>query len=550
MSIAYGAYHKTDAQPSHIDNYSGGQSVAGQTDVVNMSSKFPVLNLHVCAKNLKDMDVVTVSDPICALFLMQQNQWVEFSRTEVIWNNLNPEWVKAFSIMYVFEIRQPIMFRVYDVDSEKANLESQNLIGEAQIELSQLVTSPGSTMTVRLTIPRSSENRGELTITAEQVENCASIVSGQFTGINLHKKMFHSFSPFFIISKASEGGRFLPVYQSEVNKNMTWKPFEVPYQSLCNMDPDRPIRITVLDYYKHKAAVPIGQFDTTFARLSEQIQQSIPFINSNHKEKGQIVVKSFNLIQKFSFYDYLRGGVQLNLITAIDFTASNRDPEDPRSLHYFSPNGDSMNQYERCIRAVGEILCPYDSDQLFPVLGFGAKISGIVQHCFALTFNPQLPCVHGLEGIMGAYKNALTQVVLSGPTLFSHVIRYASQMANQSWAESRTYTILLIITDGIINDMQDTVDAIVDAGRIPLSIIIIGVGTADFSAMDTLDADDEPLVSRAGKKMERDLVQFVPFNKYQNVHYSQLATEVLDEVPRQLCEWAEMNGVRPSQPSQ
>ena len=49
------------------------------------------------------------------------------------------------------------------------------------------------------------------------------------------------------------------------------------------------------------------------------------------------------------------------------------------------------------------------------------------------------------------------------------------------------YNILLIITDGVINDMKRTCDAIVDATRLPLSIIIVGVGDADFSNMDTLD---------------------------------------------------------------
>lgn len=55
------------------------------------------------------------------------------------------------------------------------------------------------------------------------------------------------------------------------------------------------------------------------------------------------------------------------------------------------------------------------------------------------------------------------------------------------------YTILLILTDGVINDMPETINEIVKASVLPLSIIIVGVGTADFGNMDVLDADDEPL---------------------------------------------------------
>jgi hypothetical protein len=78
---------------------------------------------------------------------------------------------------------------------------------------------------------------------------------------------------------------------------------------------------------------------------------------------------------------------------------------------------------------------------------------------------------------------------------------------------------------------QDTIDAIVDASTLPLSIIIVGVGNEDFrylsrdpsstlvfalsptdssllhlSQMDVLDADEEPL--RSGSRYaDRDIVQ-------------------------------------------
>jgi len=46
------------------------------------------------------------------------------------------------------------------------------------------------------------------------------------------------------------------------------------------------------------------------------------------------------------------------------------------------------------------------------------------------------------------------------------------------------YYILLIITDGMINDMDNTTDEIVRATSLPISIIIVGVGDEDFKAMD------------------------------------------------------------------
>lgn len=68
------------------------------------------------------------------------------------------------------------------------------------------------------------------------------------------------------------------------------------------------------------------------------------------------------------------------------------------------------------------------------------------------------------------------------------------------------YFVLLIITDGIITDMQMTKKAIVNAAKLPMSIIIVGVGKEDFTAMEELDGDEVRL-SFQGQEAERDIVQ-------------------------------------------
>jgi hypothetical protein len=55
--------------------------------------------------------------------------------------------------------------------------------------------------------------------------------------------------------------------------------------------------------------------------------------------------------------------------------------------------------------------------------------------------------------------------------------------------------------------LQATIDAIVAASSLPLSILIVGVGGADFSAMHQLDGDNRRLQSAAGQYAERDIVQ-------------------------------------------
>lgn len=63
--------------------------------------------------------------------------------------------------------------------------------------------------------------------------------------------------------------------------------------------------------------------------------------------------------------------------------------------------------------------------------------------------------------------------------------------------------------------MDRTRDAIVHASGLPMSLIIVGVGEADFSDMNFLDGDNGVLKGANGRPALRDIVQFVPFRDYQ-----------------------------------
>lgn len=79
------------------------------------------------------------------------------------------------------------------------------------------------------------------------------------------------------------------------------------------------------------------------------------------------------------------------------------------------------------------------------------------------------------------------------------------------------YFILLIITDGEITDLDQTRQAIVNASNLPVSIIIVGVGEANFKAMEFLDGDSGVLKSVTGEPAAWDIVQFVSFQQFKNI---------------------------------
>ena len=260
-----------------------------------------------------------------------------------------------------------------------------------------------------------------------------------------------------------------------------------------------------------------------------EAKQDFVLRNSKGEIAGQLRPTKMQIEERFSFLQYIYGGCHMHLIVAIDYTLSNGDPRNPQSLHFFDPN---KNEYLQAITSLGEILQCYDSEKNIAAYGFGGLIppaTNRASHCFALNGNVFAPKLQGVPNIIECYKNTLNRLRLYGPTHFSEVLAMAVDQAahHQISQFNQHYYTLLILTDGVINDLERTIDEIVRGSSLPLSIIIVGVGNEDFSSMEVLDADENPLYSkRLNKKMERDIVQFVPFRQYRHDPYK-LAKETL-----------------------
>uniref|UniRef100_A0AAQ4RQ20 Copine VIII n=1 Tax=Gasterosteus aculeatus aculeatus TaxID=481459 RepID=A0AAQ4RQ20_GASAC len=434
-------------------------------------------------------------------------EWREFGRTEVIDNTLNPDFVRKFILDYFFE-------------------ERQNLLGSLGGRLEKpLIGIPG-------------KKCGAIIVRAEELSNCRESVMLQFCGNKMDKKDFFGKSdPFLVFYRSNEDGSYTICHKTEVVKNTldpVWQAFKIPVRALCNGDYDRSIKVEVYDWDRDGGHDFIGDFSTSYREMSRSQSQFHIYEVLNPKKKGKKKKK------------YQNSGT----VTLLSFHGEwTRNPSQPTSLHYMSPY--HLNDYAMALRAVGEIIQDYDSDKMFPALGFGAKLppDGRVSHEFALNGNPQNPYCSGIEGVMEAYYQSLKSVRLYGPTHFSpvinHVARYASAMTDGS-----QYFILLIISDGVITDMAQTKESIVNAASLPMSIIIVGVGPAEFDEMIELDGDEERISSQ-GRYAERDIVQFVPFRDYIDrrgnhiLSMARLAKEVLAEIPDQFLSYMRTRGIKP-----
>ena len=125
-----------------------------------------------------------------------------------------------------------------------------------------------------------------------------------------------------------------------------------------------------------------------------------------------------------TFLDYIRGGLKLHLVVAVDFTTSNGKPTDPNSLHFIDGGGgggrggggggprllQAENPYTMAIRTIGDIFQDYvqhSPEKRFLSLGFGGHVNGKTSHCFPLNGNSRDPYCFGVDGIVEAYYSSL-----------------------------------------------------------------------------------------------------------------------------------------------
>ncbi|KAL6066275.1 Copine-2 [Balamuthia mandrillaris] len=523
------------------------------------------VELSLACRKLRKMDLLSQSDPMILVQKFESGRWVEVGKTEHLHNQKDPVFQTKFVLDYYFERVQKLRFMVYDVDDKKrVELERQDFIGEAECTLGDVIGATGQRHSIPLqnVNVKSKKKAGWLIVSGEQRSSAASrfTVRLHFRGSKLDKKdVFGKSDPYLEIYKANQqqgNETFTLVHKTETIKKTldpVWAPFEISSTTLCGDDWNRPLLLKVYDWDKTGSNDLIGICRTTLAEMErgkdmfELIEPELKKKKKKYTNSGFLHVVSCTTKRHFNFLDYVAGGCEISLAIAIDFTASNGKPDDPKSLHYKNPSGEP-NQYVKAILSVGDIIAAYDHDKKFPVYGFGAKIppTSTVSHCFHVNFDPSNPECVGIDNVVGAYYHALQNVTLYGPTNFAPIINKVASMAADSRSHGQKYWVLLIITDGIISDMEDTIKEIVDASSLPLSIVIVGVGNEDFRNMDHLDSDDHLLRSgKSNKTAQRDIVQFVPFLKFVNRHYSELAAEVLAEIPSQLVQYMEANNIQP-----
>ena len=454
------------------------------------------VELYISMNEIKNLSNYKIKVSICNN--KKSNQFEFIGETEEI-SGEKIDFGTIFTFNYFFEKVQILKLNIYEENQE---------LTEMDIVVGNIMGSKNFMYSQKIEVNDLYYGKIQLELKQKMKTSLNNQISKFLIRVELYEIKEGEY--FLVLKRKNKDSKWRDCYKSNefipMNGLYKLKQFQIDLSDLCNSK-NEIILIELhsnklIEGYSHFSIDKLENLNTNEFILTKDLNSS--------ETIGKIII-NYNSQSKKTFMEYLKEGLNLNLNIAIDYTLSNEEPNNPNSLHYLY--GNEPNDYEKAIYSCGTIVGYYDRDQIFPCYGFGGIPKGQknVSHCFNINFK-ESPDIYLIDNVIKAYKESFNKITLYGPTYFAPIIKKVmndlKKILNQS-PQDNHYEILMILTDGLINDMDETVKLLIDCESLPLSVIIIGIGNSDFTNMIYLDGDVEPLTDNNGRVTRRDLVQFV-----------------------------------------
>lgn len=382
------------------DHVAGMQEVAGCTSRILLSVSLPFF---------EDFISTGSSSLVIVIFLQHGKsnlQWQELGQTRVTagqesGKNLNPRRyaLGKVPVIFHFESVQTLKFDVYTV-AEEEGARFDAFKGSMICLLSDICRAPGRSLTrpilqQQILQPTMPPFAMLLTVSGEEQMHQNSSLRIKLKGEDFkHSSLAQGGGKAFFLRIFRTHGshtvtesvlRRATVHTTEVvplhkghhpkdSSHVCWESFEMNMGVLCKGNVHRPIILQVLERQERvRPPRVMGEIHTTVNQLLKTRPPAALPISGPGPEK--LLLQSAQLMSRPSFLDFVDGGCELSLLTAIDFTSSNGDATESDSLHYLGPDRSSPSLYAAAMTAITDVLTPYTNNR-FPVYGFGAKPVG------------------------------------------------------------------------------------------------------------------------------------------------------------------------------
>ena len=250
-------------------------------------------------------------------------------------------------------------------------------------------------------------------------------------------------------------------------------------------------------------------------------KMSLFILDEKNRYHGKIEISQCSARRYYSFFD-LQLRCQLNIvpILAVDFSIGNIvETSDglPGCLH--SRKGGASNDYISALMAIGKAFNQYSKFML--AYGVGARTmegNGSAVDICSMTGDFTDPFIENQEELLNCYEGTLSAVKIAGPVNYRAVVKFVCDLAQLDYGTTadpssiRNYYVLTILMTGIIDDIDESVNEILRAAELPISVQIIKIGGVAES-----ENDFGTLIERTSNSFmecERNFIDMHDFDRY------------------------------------
>ena len=348
------------------------------------------------------------------------------------------------------------------------------------------------------------------------------------------------------------------VWKSEVvfhDHKPAWGAASLSLLTVCGGDLDEKLRVTFWESHKHIPDEFLGYAETSARDLvNTPVDGKRKPIRNRRKvffgaaqklqQVGEMQILRASLKEQNTFLQYLNGGSELRLHIAVDCGAAIDHADGSAATHFM--HGKWMNNYQAVIEKIGCILESYSSNLPFSMKGYNATADVNQTENF---FNMGSDIL-GKDGLLKTYEKYLLRgnrfLRRSDKSILAPLVREIIFESIQATKTHRCYSVLFILTSGLVSDLQETVNALLRAATDALlSVVFIGCEEYDLDGLKGYYSKEKVRRSTGGIRLSRDITTFVSFRECGG-DPSRVTTEALKDLPEQIMQRFSQEGIHPN----
>ena len=497
-----------------------------------METSTKEIQLIFCARKLENVDgIFDKSDPQATLYeQLPETRWAEVGKTELIQNDLNPNFSLPVILNYTPEKNQVVRVDINDLDDGKPTL-----IGGLTTELKVILEADQKEGFTAKLMNKKNKPTGLINIKYSIIEKFIPDYVFNVKAAKIENtEWFSKSDPFLTFSRpmkhyAKENANKIPkngwilVHRTNHfadNLNPDFEPFEFSSARFCYSDLDCLIKLQIWDYSKKGNHELISTGDFTLRQIVSGKIKQIKTFNASGNAAGTIIVESLTKIQA-SLGSIVETGIELDFVFGVDFSGSNGRRDDAHHRHRIveadGEAGDGektveMNVYQKLLKVFEDLLKSSHTGGRLEAYAFGCRSpsKGFFSPYELIPLGENQGVIDGYGAFLGSYNNSAGHLEPAGPTTFTGVLQKAIENAYKSRERGATkkYNLVVYITDGCPVDEDEFIDALIEASTLPISVIFVGVGEANFGDLIAIAEAVEILEGSTGAKLARNMSKF------------------------------------------